>query len=115
MRDGDQVRDFVYVGDCVDVMLWLLDHPRVNGIFNLGTGKARSFAELATALFAAVGKPPLLTYVDMPANIHPNYQYFTEARMERLRAAGYSRPFTSVEDGVREYVQRFLSRPDRYR
>ena len=115
VRDGGQLRDFVYVGDCVDVMLWLLDHPRVNGIFNLGTGKARSFAELATALFAAVGRPPLLTYVDMPANIRPNYQYFTEARMERLRAAGYSRPFTTVEDGVREYVQRFLSRPDRYR
>ncbi len=115
MADGGQQRDFVYVADCVSVMLWLLENPKVNGIFNLGTGKARSFAELATALCAAVGKPPRLVYVDMPAAIRPNYQYFTEARMERLRGLGYSRPFTSLEDGVRDYVQRYLSQPDRYR
>jgi len=115
VSDGGQLRDFIYVGDCVKVMLWLLEQPRVNGIFNLGTGKARSFAELATALFAAVGRRPVLAYIDMPANIQPNYQYFTEARMERLRAAGYSSPFTTIEVGVQEYVQRFLSRPDRYR
>jgi ADP-L-glycero-D-manno-heptose 6-epimerase len=115
VRDGGQLRDFVYVGDCVNVMLWLLGQPHINGIFNLGTGKARSFAELATALFAAVGRTPLLTYIDMPTDIRPNYQYFTEARMERLRTVGYGSPFASVEDGVREYVQRFLSRPDRYR
>jgi ADP-L-glycero-D-manno-heptose 6-epimerase len=115
VRDGGQLRDFVYVGDCVSVMLWLLEHPRVNGIFNLGTGKARSFADLATALFKAVGKNATLTYVDMPANIRPNYQYFTEARMDRLRAAGYSSPFTSIEDGIQDYVHRFLSQADRYR
>jgi ADP-L-glycero-D-manno-heptose 6-epimerase len=113
--DGGQRRDFVYVADCVQVLLWLLANPKVNGILNLGTGKARSFAELATALYAAVGKPPRLTYVDTPTAIRPNYQYFTEARMDRLRSLGYTRPFMSLEDGVRDYVQRFLSQPDRYR
>jgi ADP-L-glycero-D-manno-heptose 6-epimerase len=115
VADGGQLRDFVYVADCVQVMLWLLENPKVNGILNLGTGTARSFADLATALCAAVGKPARLTFVDMPAAIRPNYQYFTQARMERLRALGYSRPFTSLEDGVRDYVQRYLCRPDRYR
>jgi ADP-L-glycero-D-manno-heptose 6-epimerase len=113
--DGGQLRDFVYVADCVNVMLWLLENPKVSGILNLGTGKARSFADLATALFAAVGKPARLAYVDMPAAIRPNYQYFTEARMQRLRGLGYTKPFTSLEDGVRDYVQRHLSQPDRYR
>jgi ADP-L-glycero-D-manno-heptose 6-epimerase len=115
VADGGQLRDFVYVTDCVQVMLWLLDNPKINGIFNLGTGTARSFADLATALFSAVGKPARLAYVDMPTVIRPNYQYFTQARMERLRSLGYSRPFTSLEDGVREYVQGYLSRTDRYR
>ncbi|HTV78506.1 MAG TPA: ADP-glyceromanno-heptose 6-epimerase [Steroidobacteraceae bacterium] len=115
INDGGQQRDFVYVADCVQVMQWLLANPRVSGIFNLGTGKARSFAELATALYAAAGKEPRLTFVDTPLAIRPNYQYFTEARMDRLRAAGYTRPFMSLEDGVRDYVQRFLSQPDRYR
>jgi len=113
--DGGQRRDFVYVADCVQVMLWLLANPQVSGIFNLGTGRARSFAELARALYAAVDKPPRLTYVDTPLEIRPNYQYFTEARMERLRALGYTRPFTSLEEGVLDYVERFLSQPDRYR
>jgi ADP-L-glycero-D-manno-heptose 6-epimerase len=113
--DGGQKRDFVYVADCVQVLLWLLANPKINGILNLGTGNARSFAELATALYAAVGKPPRLTYVDTPSEIRPNYQYFTEARVDRLRSLGYTRPFMSLEDGVREYVQRFLSQPDRYR
>jgi ADP-L-glycero-D-manno-heptose 6-epimerase len=115
VSDGGQRRDFIYVADCVQVLLWLLANPKVNGIFNLGTGKAHSFAELATALFAAVGKPPRLAYVDTPLEIRPNYQYFTEARMDRLRALGYTRPFMTLEDGVRDYVQRYLSQPDRYR
>jgi ADP-L-glycero-D-manno-heptose 6-epimerase len=115
ISDGGQQRDFVYVNDCVHVMLWLLANQQVNGIFNLGTGKARSFAELAMALYAAVGQPPRLRYVDTPVAIRPNYQYFTEARMERLRSAGYARPFMTLEEGVRDYVQRFLSQPDRYR
>jgi ADP-L-glycero-D-manno-heptose 6-epimerase len=115
VSDGGQRRDFIYVTDCVQVVLWLLANPKVNGIFNLGTGQARSFAELASALFAAVGKPPRVTYVDTPLPIRSSYQYFTEARMERLRAEGYARPFMTLEDGVRDYVQRYLSQPDRYR
>ena len=115
VEDGGQLRDFVYVRDCVSVMLWLLANPKVSGIFNLGTGEARSFADLARALFAAVGQPARLAYVDMPEAIRPNYQYFTQASMARLRGLGYATPFTSLEDGVRDYVQRHLSQPDRYR
>jgi len=113
--DGGQKRDFVYVRDCAAVVAWLLEHPKVNGLFNLGTGHACSFEELARALFAATGRPADIKYVDMPEVIRPNYQYFTEARMDRLRAAGYTAPFTSVADGVRDYVGRYLSQPDRYR
>jgi len=113
--DGGQKRDFVYVRDCVEVMLWLLDHGEVNGLFNLGTGQARSFEELACALCAALGQPPRIDYVEMPTAVRAHYQYFTEARMERLRTAGYRRPFTPLEEGVREYVQRYLSQADAYR
>ena len=113
--DGGQKRDFIYVRDCVEVMLWLLDHRQVNGLFNLGTGQARSFEELARAVYAALERPPRIEYVEMPAALRAHYQYFTEARTERLRAAGYSRPFTPLEEGVREYVQRYLSQPDPYR
>lgn len=115
VADGEQQRDFVYVGDCVDVVLWLLDHPSVNGIFNVGTGKARSFADLMRALFAATGQPERIVYRDMPETLRRQYQYFTEARVDRLRAAGFTRPFKSIEEGVRLYVEHFLSQPDRYR
>jgi ADP-L-glycero-D-manno-heptose 6-epimerase len=113
--DGGQKRDFVYVGDCVNVVSWLLEHPDVNGLFNLGTGHARTFEDLARALYAALDQPFEVEYVAMPEVIRPNYQYFTEASMERLRQAGYTRPFTSLVDGVREYVERYLSKPDRFR
>jgi ADP-L-glycero-D-manno-heptose 6-epimerase len=113
--DGGQKRDFVYVADCVEVMLWLLENPKINGLFNLGTGSARSFYDLAQALFAALHRPADITYVDTPPAIRPNYQYFTEASMERLRNAGYSKPFTSLADGVRDYVERYLAQSDRYR
>jgi ADP-L-glycero-D-manno-heptose 6-epimerase len=115
IADGDQKRDFIYVRDCVEAMIWLLDQPHVNGLFNLGTGQARSFEELARALFTALERPARIEYVEMPAAVRAHYQYFTEARTERLRAAGYSRPFTTLEDGVRDYVQRYLSQPDPYR
>jgi ADP-L-glycero-D-manno-heptose 6-epimerase len=113
--DGGQKRDFVYVGDCADVVCWLLEQRSVNGLFNLGTGHARSFDDLARAMFSALQRTADVQYIDMPAAIRPNYQYFTEASMERLRNAGYTRPFTSLADGVREYVGRYLSQSDRYR
>ena len=113
--DGGQKRDFIYVRDCVDVVLWLLEHPQVNGLFNLGTGQARSFADLAHALGAALDRPVSLEFVEAPAAVLAHYQYFTEARMDRLRRAGYSQAFTSLEAGVRDYVQRYLAQPDPYR
>ena len=112
--DGGQKRDFVWVGDTVRVMLWLLDNPGVNGLFNLGTGQARSFAELAGALFEALGRAPDIKYVDTPAPIRDKYQYFTEARMDRLRAAGFEMPFTAIEDGIARYVGEFLTADDPY-
>lgn len=112
--DGGQLRDFVWVGDCVRVMLWLLDNQHVNGLFNVGTGKARSFNDLAAAVFNAAGKPPLIRYNDTPEAIRDKYQYFTEADMKKLRAAGYAAPFASLEEGVAEYVQRYLSKEDKY-
>jgi ADP-L-glycero-D-manno-heptose 6-epimerase len=115
VADGEQKRDFVYVSDCVDVVLWLLDHPSLNGIFNVGTGEARSFADLMRALYAAVGHSPRIGYRDMPEAIRNQYQYFTQARMDRLREAGFTQPFKSIEEGVRRYVQGYLSQPDMYR
>jgi ADP-L-glycero-D-manno-heptose 6-epimerase len=112
--DGGQKRDFIYVRDCVEVVQWLLAHPGVNGLYNLGTGRARSFAELARALFTALQRPARIDYVDTPAAVLAQYQYFTEARMERLREVGYRPPFTSLEEGVADYVQRYLSQPDPY-
>jgi ADP-L-glycero-D-manno-heptose 6-epimerase len=113
--DGGQRRDFVWVDDCVDVLLWLYDHPAVNGLFNCGTGRARSFADVARAVFTALGQPARIDYVEMPAELRERYQYFTEARMERLRTAGYTKPFTTLEDGVGRYVRDFLAVDDPYR
>ena len=113
--DGGQRRDFVYVDDCVAAVEWLLANPRVSGLFNVGSGRARSFAELAGAMFAALGRPAHIAYVDMPSALRGKYQYFTEASMEKLRAAGFDRPSTPLEAGVGRYVQDFLTRPDPYR
>ena len=115
VADGGQKRDFVYVRDAVDMMLWLYDHPAVNGLFNVGSGTARSFADLAAAVFHAIGREPRIDYVDTPTEIRDKYQYFTEARMDRLRAAGYDKPSTALEDGVADYVQRYLAAVDPYR
>jgi ADP-L-glycero-D-manno-heptose 6-epimerase len=112
--DGGQKRDFVWVGDCVDVLLWLHDNPRVNGLFNCGSGRARTWNELAGAVFAALGRPARIEYIDMPEALRPAYQYFTEAPRARLEAAGYRRPATPLEEGVARYVRDFLSRPDPY-
>jgi ADP-L-glycero-D-manno-heptose 6-epimerase len=114
-QDGGQLRDFIYVRDCVDMLLWLYEHPEVSGLFNIGTGKARSFADLAAATFRAVGRQPVYEFVDTPVEIRDKYQYFTEARMDRLRAAGYDKQFTALEDGVADYVTNYLARPDPYR
>ncbi len=114
-KDGGQMRDFIWVGDVVNVMMWLLDNPQVSGIFNVGTGKARTFLDLAGAVYRALGKEPKIKFQDTPLAIRDKYQDFTAAHMSRLRAAGYDRPFTSLEDGVTQYVQNFLDRPDRYR
>jgi ADP-L-glycero-D-manno-heptose 6-epimerase len=113
--DGQQLRDFVYVKDCTRVMTWLAGQPKVSGIFNLGTGSARSFVDLIRAIGAALGKPVDIEFVDMPESIRANYQYFTEANMAKLRAAGYTAPFHSLEIGVADYVQQYLVRPDIYR
>jgi len=112
--DGGQLRDFVYVQDCIDVMLWLLDNPRVSGLFNLGTGQARSWLDLARALFDAAGVPPAIEFIDMPESVAPRYQYFTEARMERLREAGFDRRFTTLEEGIARYVRDYLATDDPY-
>ena len=112
--DGGQLRDFVWVGDCVDMVMWLLDHPQASGLFNCGTGKARSFADLAAAVYRALGKEPMIDFVPTPEDIRDKYQYFTEARMDRIRAVGYGHPSTSLEEGVRRYVQDFLHTNDPY-
>jgi len=113
--DGGQLRDFIYVRDCVDALIWLYEHPDVNGLFNIGTGKARSFADLAAATFRAAGRAPVYEFIDTPVEIRDQYQYFTEARMDRLRAAGYGKTFTALEDGVADYVTNFLACSDPYR
>lgn len=113
--DGEQKRDFVYVRDCVDVMLWFREEEAPSGIYNLGTGRAQTWLELMGALYDAVGHTLQVTWVDTPEEIRDRYQYFTEADMTKLREAGYDRPFASVEEGVSDYVERYLSRDDPYR
>lgn len=115
IADGDQRRDFIYVDDVLRVVMWLVDNPRVSGIFNVGTGKARSFRDLIVAVYAALGAREKIAYIDMPEEIRGSYQYFTEADGEHLRRAGYNGGFTPLEDSVASYVKNFLDRPDRYR
>ncbi len=114
-EDGGQLRDFVYVRDVVDVVAWLAKSPAVNGVFNLGSGHARSFRDLALATFAAVNREPDITYIDMPEVLRGKYQYYTQADMSRLRAAGYNAPMTALEDGVADYVAGYLNTEDPYR
>ncbi len=107
-KDGEQLRDFLYVKDAVEVVYFLMQNPAINGIYNVGYGKARSFKDLANATFKAMGRESKIKYIDMPSDIRDRYQYFTEAPMEKLRAAGYDRPFYSLEEGVNDYVQNYL-------
>jgi ADP-L-glycero-D-manno-heptose 6-epimerase len=113
--DGGQRRDFVHVDDVVDMMLFLYDNPRISGLFNMGSGKARSFLDLAHAVFAAMEREPRIDWVDTPEAIRAKYQYFTEARLDRLRAAGYEKPTTPLEEGVARYVRNYLLAEDPYR
>jgi ADP-L-glycero-D-manno-heptose 6-epimerase len=115
IADGDQRRDFIYVDDAVRVMMWLLATPSVSGIFNVGTGKARSFKDLILSAYAALGTAPNIGYVDMPESIRGSYQYFTESDVDRLRRAGYNGGFTALEDAVETYVKGYLDRADRFR
>lgn len=108
--DGEQLRDFVYVKDVCDVILWLLAHPRVSGLFNVGTGRAQSFRELAEAVFHALGMEPRIEYIDMPEHLREKYQYYTKAEMDKLRQAGYTKPFMTVEQGVADYVRNYLDK-----
>ena len=115
IADGDQRRDFIYVDDAVAIVRWLMETPSVSGIFNVGTGLARSFRDMIVALFLALGRPPQIEYVDMPPAIRDKYQYFTQAEVENLRRAGYNTGFTPLEQAVGRYVSDFLDRADRYR
>jgi ADP-L-glycero-D-manno-heptose 6-epimerase len=113
--DGDQARDFIYVDDAVRVVEWLLSTPAVSGIFNVGTGRAESFKNLVTFLFAALDRKPSIEYVDMPEQIRAQYQYFTQSDQRRLREAGYVAEFMAPEQAVARYVKDYLSKSDRYR
>jgi ADP-L-glycero-D-manno-heptose 6-epimerase len=112
-ENGGQLRDFVYVKDCVSVVLWLLENEKVSGLFNVGTGEARSFKDLAEATFKAAGREPKISYIDMPEGLREKYQYFTQANMDKLKAAGYNKPFTTLEAGIKDYVS-YLQKEDPY-
>lgn len=112
--DGMQLRDFVWVGDIVDVIIWLMDNPGVSGLFNVGSGAARSFYDLAVAVAAAASRDATIEFVDMPESLREKYQYYTRANIAKLRAAGYRAPMTSLEDGVAKYVRQYLMQPDIY-
>src|SRR5579883_209988 len=112
-KDGEFKRDFIYVMDAVDVVIWAVENPSVNGIFNLGTGKARSWNDLANAMFDAMGKPRNIIYIEMPENVRKQYQYFTEADMSKIRKAGYAKPFRELEDSVQDYARNYLMQPDK--
>jgi ADP-L-glycero-D-manno-heptose 6-epimerase len=115
IADGDQRRDFIYVEDVIRVMLWLWQSPGVSGLFNVGTGEARSFKDMMLAAYAALGTSPNIAFVDMPVSIRDSYQYFTQSDSERLRRAGYNSGFTPLEDSVAQYVASFLATSDPYR
>ena len=119
VKDGEQLRDFVYVKDCANIVTHffstaLTKKPTPDGIYNIGTGQARTFKNLATNVIESMGKAPHITYIDMPADLQGKYQYFTEANMTKLRKAGYNAPMTSLEDGVKDYVQNYLMQDDAY-
>jgi ADP-L-glycero-D-manno-heptose 6-epimerase len=107
-KDGEQMRDFIYIKDAVEMTLYFLDKPKINGLFNLGTGKARTWNDLVTALFKAMNKPTNIEYIDLPKHLENKYQYFTEAKIEKVKKAGYNTSITRLEDGVTDYVKNYL-------
>jgi ADP-L-glycero-D-manno-heptose 6-epimerase len=115
IADGDQRRDFIYVDDVIRVMMWLMATPSVSGLFNVGTGHARSFKDLMLSAYAALGTAPNIRYIDMPVSIRDSYQYFTQSDVDRLQRAGYNGGFTALEDAVGLYVNGYLDRADRFR
>ncbi|HEY8399327.1 MAG TPA: ADP-glyceromanno-heptose 6-epimerase [Flavihumibacter sp.] len=107
-KDGQQLRDFVYVVDVLKVCYWLMENQPASGLYNLGTGKARTFEDLVKATFAGLDREPKIEFIDMPEDIREKYQYFTEANMDKLKAAGYTEPFYSLEQGIDDYVRNYL-------
>ena len=107
-KDGEQIRDFIYVKDIVSICLWLMEQQPTSGLYNAGTGEGRTFVDLANGLFSAIEKPADIQFIDTPIDIRDKYQYFTQADTKKLRTTGYSIPFTSLEDGIKEYVTEFL-------
>ncbi|MCW8823030.1 MAG: ADP-glyceromanno-heptose 6-epimerase [Ignavibacteriaceae bacterium] len=107
-KDGEQLRDFIYIKDAVEMTLFFLDRSNVNGLFNVGTGKSRTWNDLVTSIFKATNKPVNIEYIDMPQHLRDKYQYFTEAKMEKIKKAGYAASSTSLEDGVTDYVKKYL-------
>ncbi len=106
--DGGQLRDFIYVRDVADVLVWFMQNRPESGIYNLGTGKARTFLDLATGVFRALDREPTIGFIDTPADIRDKYQYFTEADMDKLRSRGFSKAFTTLEEGIKDYVRNYL-------
>lgn len=109
-KDGEQMRDFIYVKDCCEVIWWFYKHPKISGIYNLGTGKAETWNTLANAIFKAMGKEPNIEYIDLPENLRANYQYFTQADMSKVKHAGNNHKFLTIEESVGDYVRNYLLR-----
>ena len=112
--DGGQMRDFVYVKDCNEIIWWLLNNPNINGIFNVGSGQARTWNDLVKAVFSALGRKPSIKYIEMPETLQKQYQNFTEADISKIRKAGFKRKFHSLEDGIKDYVSNYLEASNQY-
>ena len=113
-KDGEQSRDFIWVGDCIDILIWLSKTQDVSGLFNVGTGISRSFNDMAKTIFDRLNLKPEIKFIDTPVTIREHYQYFTKANITRLRDAGYNKKFTSLEEGVSQYISNFLETTDPY-
>ena len=113
-KDGEQLRDFIYVKDVCDVLFFMMKHKKDSGIYNLGTGKARTFNDLADATFSALNKIRNISFIDTPEDIREKYQYFTQGDMQKLKSIGYKKPFSTLENGVEDYVKSYLIKGEYY-